>query len=611
MLQAQFRHYVQMKLTSGAWLLTLLLAVAGVERAFAENGVAAGGQIDPASRSSMAASLAAQVSEIANSPMISRTKKEKRISTVVRVAVVAATAYKQDAGEILGIALELSAAAAKAAPSFADPIAKAVSFVPAVAQIDGATGQIRSAVFAAAKEPKQRRMVASSAGAHPGIPPQSQAPTTKESPQQQEVIAQAGANPEPPLQPPPPVEVPAAQSEAVRPPSAAETVEATATENPANPEIPSPSASSAAPDLSQRHDVDFYLTAQVGARYDDNVFETKTGKVGDTILTAAPGAEMQYGKNSIGHGTITYSEAFVRYARKSAGDATLGNGNADFNYNDDSLTAAAAASLQQLYQTNIDTLTLGRKELTRSDIFGINGSVESQLGVKTSGKVGADFTRTDYKTPGLVGGDYSDLPLKLYFKATPKVDLSAGYTYGIEKPQGNGPSSRDAYYNVGARGSFTPKLTGEFSVGYRTRDVQKSPQETLLGFDGTLNYELTSKTTSALAFSRQFTASALGESQKNTRYSFSLSTDTTPLWQIGARLAYQDVDYGAAVFTVADQPAALHRVDGNFETSVFTSYDYSSWLTATANYTFRNNHSTLPGVDFSDNILSLMLVFRY
>ncbi len=572
-----------MKSTLGTWSLTLLLAVAGVEIGFAANGVAAGGQMKPAGQSLLAASLAAQVSEIANSPMISHAKKEKRISTAVRVAVVAATAYKQDGNEILGIAIELSAAAAKAAPHFAEVIAKAVSFVPSVERIDGAAGQIRAAAFAAAKAPKPRREVKISTAAYAETPIQSQMPA----------------------------EIPAAQSGAGRPSGIEEPATLAATENPANQEMPSPSDASAALSLSQKRNTSFYLTAQVGARYDDNIFLSDAGKVGDTIMTVAPGVEFQYGKNSIAHGSVVYQEAFQKYLGDSVTNATLGTGNADFAYDDGHVTAAAAASFQQLYQNNVDVLTLGTRELVRSDLFGLNGSVESQLGVKLSAKGGADFTWTDYKTPGLVSNQYTDWPIKLYYKATPKVDLSTGLTYGIERPDGGGPNARDLFYNVGARGSFTPKLSGEFSVGYQTRAVENNPLQKLLGLDGTLNYELTPKTSSALVFSRQFTASALGQSLENSRYSFSLSTDVTAHWQIGASVTYQDVDYGAAVYTVENQPLLTDRRDKSWEPGLFAGLSYSNWLTATANYTFRNNHSTLSEVDFSDDVLSLMLSFRY
>jgi hypothetical protein len=573
-----------MKSTLRFWLPVLLLAIAGIGRTFAEDGAAAGAPTDPAARSSLAANLAAQVAEIASSPRISTAKKERQIATAVRVAVVAATAYKQDASEILGIAVELSSIAANAAPPYTEVIARAVLFAPSVARIDGAASRIRTAAFAAARAPKR--------GRQPAIP--------------------SGAVAETPEQPRTPAEVPLAQGPAGRPATVGETApSAAAGEQPATVEMPSTSDSSTALSLLQKRSTSFYLTAQLAGRYDNNIFLSPTHKVADTIITVAPGAEFDFGENSLAHGAVVYQEAFQRYTEHNVGNASLGTGNANFAYDSGTTSVKAAAALQQLYETNVDLLGVGTRELTRSDIVGLNASVESQLSGKTSASAGADFTWTSYKTQGLIGNENTEVPVKLYFKATPKVDLSAGVTYGIDNPKGDGPNGRDLFYNVGARGSFTPKLTGEFSVGYQTRVVADNPQQRLLGFDGTLNYDIAPKTTSVLVFSRQFSTSALGESLVNSHYSFTLSNDLTPRWQIGGSVTYRDVDYGPAVFTVENQPVSTDRRDKDWEAGLFTSLSYSKWLTATANYTFRNNHSTLSIVDFSDDILSLTLTFRY
>ncbi len=512
-----------MKFRPGVWsLLLLLLAVAGADRSFAGDGESAGSQPEPAGRSPVALNLAAQVGEIAGSRRISPAKKERQIATAVRVAVVAATAYKQDANEVLGIALKLSTAAANAAPQYADAIARAAAFAPAVARIDGSAGALRTATLAAARVPKTEDEMTASAGTT--VPP-----------------GTAPANP-------------VAQNATGRPagpPGAA--VSGPAEDQTAIAEVPSPSDSGTALDLVQKQNTSFYLTAQLGARYDDNIFESHTDKVSDTVITLAPGAEFQYGRDSQSHGSVSYQEAFQHYADHKVANATLGNGKADYGYDGGNLTATAAASFQQLYQTNLDVLGLATRQLTRSDVIGLGGSVESQLTGKLTGHIGTDFSWTNYKTQGLVSNEYTDVPFKLYFKATPKVDLSTGITYAVENPKGGGPTGRDLFYNVGARGSFTPKLSGEFSLGYQTRTVANNPQQDIWGFNGTLNYQLTPKSSSALVFSRQFSTSALGQTLINSHYGLMVSTSVTPRWQAGASLAYLNLDYGPTVFAAGKQ----------------------------------------------------------
>jgi hypothetical protein len=577
----------------GAWLLFLFLAVGGVSAGYAESGgtsAGPGGRAPQGGVAVLARQLASQVGEISHSSMISRQKKEKRIATAVRVAVVAATAYKQDPDEILGIAVTLAAEAARAAPPFTEVIAKAVSFAPAIAGIDGASSRIRTAAFAAAKPRETRR--------------QRTVPVTE--------YAQMAA-------PPPAIVEVAPVQPQLTPPE----TEMTATPVTTEPEAPSPAVNYAAGEntasSSQTNGSKAYLgsnsainlTAELGAKYDDNVFWTQTNKVGDTIMSVAPGAEYRFGQNSLAHGGINYKETFARYLNNSAPQVDLGTGSADFGYADEIVTLAGTASYSQLDQNNPDILAEQRRTLLRSDVFNVGANAESRLTPKISAKLGADYSHTDYKTPGLVSTQHEDLPLSVYFITTPKLDLSTGVTYSLDRPDGGGPTGKNMYYNVGLRGALTQKLGAVFSVGEQTQKVADNPMQHLLGLDGSFIYEVTSKTNAVLAVSRGSGVSALGESLVNGSYRLGLTTDLTPRWQIGADLAYRTVDYGSAVYTPPPYNLPLRRKDNYWESGLTVSYLYSQWLTASANYMHRNNQSTISGAEFSDNVLSLMLGLRY
>ena len=297
-----------MKRLFRTWFLALSFAVGCTSIGFATSGGASAGRDDrtqQVGRSTLAAGLAAQVREIVNSTMISRAKKEKRISTAVRVTVVAATSYKQNSEEILGIGLELAAAAAQAAPGFTDVIANAVSFAPSIARIDGAGAQIRTAAFAAARAPRGRRERQA-----PPVEYAAAAPT----PSPEEETAAAEARTETAV-------TAAGTDESISPELSAAATEAVTYR-------PSP-ATTANGGIS--------LTANLSARHDDNVFWTKTNKVSDTIVSVAPGAEYRFGQNSLAHGGISYAEAFTRYTGKSAPNANLGSGSADFGYADEKI----------------------------------------------------------------------------------------------------------------------------------------------------------------------------------------------------------------------------------------------------------------------------------
>jgi hypothetical protein len=256
-------------------------------------------------------------------------------------------------------------------------------------------------------------------------------------------------------------------------------------------------------------------------------------------------------------------------------------------------------------------LVVGESELVRSNQLGIGGSVEAQAGSKMSVKAGADLNNTQYLTPGFINRKYLSVPLSVYYKATPKVDLSAGYTYGAESPGGGGPKARDNYFNLGARGEFTPKLSGSFSAGYQTRAIPGYPKDHLLAFTGAFDYEITTKTKATLSAARNFSASASGQSTKNSSYNLSLSTQLSPQWQLGATLGYQNNAYGPAVFNVGGAPLAAERTDRYWVGNFFVSYLYSEWLSTSASYGLRDNHSTIEPLGFSDNIFSLSIGLKY
>lgn len=587
-----------MKHVIGASVLALLFTCLSPDAGLAAEDAAfpgiAGVAQDRAGQPTPAMILAAQVSEIANSRMISHAKKEKRISTAVRIAVVAATAYKNPA-ESLNIALDLATVAANAAPPFKDVITDAVSFIPSIARIDGAPGQIRAAVYYAAANAGKTAKGAIAQNTVRVEPATKAAPTAKGGSAAEAVVtATSSDNPSAPAAS---EKAPVAPETGIPPPS--EPVETAAQASPAETAIkPDRPAWWTIPEIPLGDNASLHFTANAGVRYDDNIFLTKSGKVSDEIASFGPGAEFRFGQNSLAHGSLIYQEDFTRYLRTNVANAQLGTGNADFGYDNGTVTAGGGASFQQLDQNNRDVVLAGRKAIIRSDVLDLNASVESHVAAKTSIKLAGDYSNTKYRTPGLSNNSSFNWPVKLYYAATPKVDLSAGVAYRDVKVEGTARDGRDMFYNLGARGEFTPKLSGEISVGYKTRSFGQSRNDSTLGFDGTFTYELTPKTSCSLIMSRDFSTGAQGESLKNTSFSLSLSTALSLQWQANSTLSYQNVNY------------STFRKDDYWEGGLSATYLYSSRLSATAGYTLRYNSSNLSGAEFSDNILSLTINFR-
>jgi hypothetical protein len=575
------------------------------------------GQNDPVV---MADQLAAKVREIANSNLISQAKKEKRISTAVRVAVVTATAYKDDAAGALAVAIDLTQAAARAAPHYAEVIANAAAFAPAVARIDSASARIRTAAFAAAKAPRTARRTHP---AEPAIVPDS--PPAR--PQPKAVVRHSRAPARPAVEdadePDPLPSRSQPRAVARRSPAPLQRPDreeaspnnyqvADSTEN-------DPSMEITRSNHNLRDDTNFNLTAQIGVRHDDNIFLTGLNKVADTVINFTPGVMLRFGADSLAHGSLNYDQAFTRYAGKTAPNVSLGAAKGDFGYDNGTLTLAATASFQQLNQNSNATASLG-PQLFRRDTLAVALNGETELTTKTRIRTGVAMDQTEYKDPGLVGTRQTEIPLKIYLNTTAKTSVSAGATYRVVNPlvtqssttsSAAYPRGHDIYYNIGARGSFTPKLTGEFSVGYKTREVGVNPKENLWGFDGSFNYEATTKSSLGLNLSRDFSTGVQGESLTSDRFAFRFTTDPTPQWSFGATLSYLNSTYGPSVFSLANIPVTIIRKDNYWEGSLMASYLFTRWLSASLEYTFHNNHSTQTAAEYSNNVFSFNLGLRY
>lgn len=575
-------------------------------------------QNSSASLPAMKAQLAAQVRSIAASRTMSASKKESYISTAVRVAIVAATAYEGDPAQTLATATALATTASRAAPPYANAIAKAAAYAPSVVRLPGAGAQIRTAALAAAKgRPYRPPSSSNSYYAAQRRPAGTRA--ARQEPQQQDETAAA-------IEPQPSRAQKRSATAAVRPYASQQENGYTA-DSAYYPEPP-PREALGPSDVTLTSNSTFRATVDASAQSNDNVFLTTNEKKRDTMLAVTPGLEYEFGQTSLAKGGLSVHEAFTRYADNSAPSAHLANASGSFSYPGDRVSTALSGSYQQLYQNNADYTVTGERQLLRTDLLNFGGSFEAPLSAKTSGQIGAAYGKTKYKTDTLIGNRSFTIPASLYYQVAPKLDLSSGFTYGSTKPDKDGPDAKDFYYNLGARGAFTSKLTGLFSVGYRRRSVDEFEKqdgtllplskESLVGFDGSFNYQATEKTSAALSLSRNFGSSALGQSTKTGVYSLQVASHMTPQFVLSLKGAYRSTDYGAASFNAnPTQAASAARKDNGWENSITASYAFTNWLTMVADYTFRNNRSTyqedtsLPTPDYDNSVISLTVGLQY
>ncbi len=151
--------------------LVFLLVTIGLRAGDVSSDQSPGSAPDQAEQPTPATILASQVGEIASSSSLSRKTKEERITSAVRLAVIAATADVKDPEQALTIALGLATAAAKAAPDFATVIRDAILSIPSIAAIDGALAQLQKAVLDGVTAAANERHEANAASSPPRPPP--------------------------------------------------------------------------------------------------------------------------------------------------------------------------------------------------------------------------------------------------------------------------------------------------------------------------------------------------------------------------------------------------------------------------------------------------------
>ena len=346
------------------------------------------------------------------------------------------------------------------------------------------------------------------------------------------------------------------------------------------------------PFLPASEGVDVFATGTVSFRADDNIFLSKSA-TSDTIFNLTPGLELTVGKDTDFKGTVTIAESFSIYSSHTNLNTNLFSIDGNGSYSDGKMKLNLATGYHELNQNTVDN-----RGLTRRNIFNAGGNGEIEVSQITSAGGGIAFNHTSYHRAGYISSDDYTLPLNLYYKWTPKVDLSVGYQFHDYEPV-TGASSKDNFFNVGARGEFDPKLKGNFRVGYFKRTSSRGvPSATLLGVDATLDYAITPKSNLVLTSTNQADTSPQGAQQKNFTLGASVQTALDAQWSVKGGLNYRAINYG-------------NHTDDYVEGILGANYVINTNIRLLGEYIYRDNSSKLVGSQFTENVFTLAANLRY
>jgi hypothetical protein len=355
----------------------------------------------------------------------------------------------------------------------------------------------------------------------------------------------------------------------------------------------------AAPFLAIGDNAELFLTARTEARYEDNLTYSSSNEESDEVFEFVPGAELTFGKNSITKGSLAVYERFTAYSSNPDLNDSLANVLFKSNYDGAKLKLNTNASFRESNQNSRDTFgaTLVSRNYTNAGVKG-----EYALTEKSKAALGVSYADTDYKTAGYADQESYSVPANYYFAINPKIDLSAGITYRESDVDAVGADSEDVYYNVGARGKFTSKLSGTFSVGLNTREYENGNDESGLGVNAGLAYDYSPKTMFTLDLVRDFETGADANGIENSSATVGARTSLTAALSASASLSYQQYDY-----------LNINRSDDFIVASIGFAYTYSQNLSFDAAYSLSDNDSDVVSgaADFTANVFSIGANFRY
>jgi polysaccharide biosynthesis protein VpsM len=352
----------------------------------------------------------------------------------------------------------------------------------------------------------------------------------------------------------------------------------------------------AAPFMAVGDNAELFVTATASLQFDDNIFLDSTGEVDDTIWSLTPGVDLVFGKNSVTKGNLYYREEIRRFADNGTNDTELSNVGFNTAYDNGVTKANFNASYAQTAQN--DALANGVGFIVRREVTSLAGKVEFGLSEKTSVGTGISFASTDYASAGFSDSDVWTLPIDVYYKYTEKLAWSLGYRYRSTELSGAGTDYDDHFLSVGARGEFTPKLTGQLRVGLTQRSLDVGGDDTLFGLDGSLTYAFSEKTSYSFTASNEPGNSGTGDANEIFSLGLNASNKLSEQWTFNAGLTYRNYDYA-------------NRTEDYLEGLLSVGYKLNNYVDFNASYTYRNNETSAAGGDFTGNVFALGANVRY
>lgn len=350
----------------------------------------------------------------------------------------------------------------------------------------------------------------------------------------------------------------------------------------ATPAPSSGSGSSGNPILSLGDGGELSLRFASGVQVDDNIF-LREAPTGDALFTFTPSTRIAFGKNANTNGTLALAHEFSAYAKERHLDTDLFSGEFAGSFEDGENKLGAWASF---VESNRPTVEL--RGLVPRTTASLRGRGERAISELVSFAAEVHGIRTDYHRSGYGDADEVMIPVEMYYRWTPKIDLSFGYRQREFETE-MGRDSTDRFFSVGVRGEMTPKLQGFAKAGVTSRRLERGGGNATLGMSAELSY-LAGFADLFVVAERDAGTSPQGLQQRHTAVGVGAATRIGEAITARATVNYRRIEY-------------FSWNDNFFEIEVGPGYRWNQYITLSASYGWRHNVSALRSSRFTSNAL--------
>jgi hypothetical protein len=362
----------------------------------------------------------------------------------------------------------------------------------------------------------------------------------------------------------------------------------------------------AAPLLQVNEDIQVHLLADAEFVYESNLFLQSTNAVSGRYFVFSPGLELRIAQQGSASAVLRYQHQFTSFLRgQSELDGDYKDLDFRLNYDSGVVLASGYATYKDMFTSTIDANRDG--ELIERTHSNIGGSLRYEISELTAIKAGVDVAEVDYKDFFYTDHESVSVPVTLFYKVRPRVELTGGLRYRTVDTSGGFQEAydyNDFYYFVGAVGElFSPVIFADISVGYQTRDFDgESLDASSASYDITFIYTGDAKTTVYAGLSRDYNTSAIG----GQTYAFTSAS-------LGARYSLTEaIGFNAGFVVGENEYEESPRAEDIMILNLGASYQPNDFLTLSAGYKYTDvEGANIFSSDYANKEIRVSASLRY